>query len=262
MYSSLNSDLVYRKSQAENTRKHWQLGTYNFLRKPLQNKICQNPTCQKTFQIEPNDLDRRKYCSKHCAALINNPLRKTSFETRQKISLALKGKPNPYKGTIKIPRVIIICQNPECKREIELVPYLAKTQQYCSNACTMHVVGRQTTSPKASKGKPGIRTDIDSDICFYSTWEANIARVFNLLDITWEYAPKIFDLGSHTYRPDFYLPKDNMYIEVKNFMNDYSFKRDQLFRIKYPHIKLEVLSRKEYKEIEVDYKPLIDFWER
>ncbi len=96
---------------------------------------------------------------------------------------------------------------------------------------------------------------------FYSTWEANIARVFNLVGLVWDYAPKIFDLGMHTYRPDFHLSEYGIYIEVKNFMNNYSLERDQLFRKKYPDIKLEVLSRKEYKEIEFHYKPLIMYWE-
>lgn len=68
----------------------------------------------------------------------------------------------------------------------------------------------QTTSPKASKGKPGI-------ICFYSTWEANIALMYTYQRVVWHYAPKIFNLGQHTYRPDFYLPAEDTYIEVKNY---------------------------------------------
>ena len=127
--------------------------------------------------------------------------------------------------------------------------------------CAMKIIGGRTTSPKASRGKSGIRLDIDESICFYSTWEANIARVFNLLDINWHYAPTVFDLGDHTYRPDFYLPSDSLYIEVKNFMNEYSFNRDKLFREKYPNIRLDVISKKEYKAIEANYKPLIEPWE-
>jgi hypothetical protein len=75
----------------------------------------------------------------------------------------------------------------------------------------IYAIRRLTTSPKASKGKPGIRPDINPSICFYSTWEANVARVFNLVGIKWQYGPKIFDLGQHTYRPDFYLPTENIY---------------------------------------------------
>ncbi|KKU79997.1 MAG: hypothetical protein UY06_C0008G0008 [Candidatus Amesbacteria bacterium GW2011_GWA2_47_70] len=125
----------------------------------------------------------------------------------------------------------------------------------------MKIIGSQTTSPKASKGKPGIRQNIDPNICFYSTWEANIARVFNLVGLKWQYAPKIFNLGKHTYRPDFYFPEYNIYLEVKNFMNTYSLERDRLFREKYPNIGLEIISKPVYKQIEKEYKPLIDNWE-
>lgn len=118
-----------------------------------------------------------------------------------------------------------------------------------------------TTSPKASKGKSGIRDDINTNTVFYSTWEANIARVFNLIDIKWKYAPKIFDLVEHTYRPDFYLPDHDMFIEVKNFMGAYSLRRDFLFRKKYPNIKLELILKNDYLNIQANYKELIDNWE-
>ena len=142
-----------------------------------------------------------------------------------------------------------------------LPPWLAKRRIYCSRTCAMKVIGGKTTSPKASKGKSGIRKDIDPSICFYSTWEANMARIYNLVGIKWLYAPKIFDLGKHTYRPDYYLPNFDTYIEVKNFMGDYSLKRDQAFRKRYPNIKLELILKKEYIEIKLNYKYFIKNWE-
>jgi predicted nuclease of restriction endonuclease-like RecB superfamily len=96
--------------------------------------------------------------------------------------------------------------------------------------------------------------DVSPTICFYSTWEANIARVFNLIDIKWVYAPKIFNLGEHTYRPDFYLPDSDTYIEVKNFMGEYSLNRDIQFRKIYPNTKLDLILKKEYMEIKANYK--------
>lgn len=118
-----------------------------------------------------------------------------------------------------------------------------------------------TTSPKASKGKLGIRLDVDPSICFYSTWEANIARVYNLVGINWIYSPTTFDLGAHTYRPDFFLPESNIYIEVKNFLNPYSVERDRLFREKFPDVNLVMILKDEYKTIEMNYKDLIPEWE-
>ncbi len=148
-----------------------------------------------------------------------------------------------------------------CRKTISLPPYLAKRQKYCSNRCAISVVGKLTTSPKASKGKPGIRIDISPIICFYSTWEANVARVFNLVEIRWEYAPRIFDLGEHTYRPDFYLPDFDTYVEVKNFMGEYSLNRDKQLRKLYPDIKLDLILKDEYNEIKLNYKYFIKNWE-
>ncbi|OGH10281.1 MAG: hypothetical protein A2152_01745 [Candidatus Levybacteria bacterium RBG_16_35_6] len=166
-----------------------------------------------------------------------------------------------HKGIRKVPYIKIVCHNPICRKEFELPPHQVKRRKFCCVSCSIQVIGRLTTSPKASKGKPGIRADIDPNICFYSTWEANVARVFNFLKIKWVYAPKVFDLGKHTYRPDFYLPQEDKYIEVKNFMGIYSLERDRLFRLKFPKVKLEVLSKLEYNEIEANYKPFIDGWE-
>jgi len=81
------------------------------------------------------------------------------------------------------------------------------------------------------------------------------------MNINWQYSPKIFDLGKHTYRPDFYLPDSNLFLEVKNYMNDYSRERDRLFRQKYPNIKLEIISKEKYKQLESVFKPLIYKWE-
>lgn len=259
MRHSFYDDPVYKAKQSAGTKILWEKHKYQHLIKPLPKKICQNSFCHKIFIDK--DSDRKIYCSRSCAASVNNHKRTHSFATRLKISLALKGNDNPNKESHRIPKLPIVCQNLKCKKQFFVLPYLAKRRKYCSNQCAMAVIGGKTTSPKASKGKPGIRLDIDTKICFYSTWEANFARVLNLLKIKWLYAPKRFNLDKHTYRPDFYLPEDNKFIEIKNFMGQYSLERDRLFRQKYPQITLEVISSKEYKEIENQYKPIIETWE-
>lgn len=60
----------YRKQQAELTRKLWQEGKYNFLRQPLEDRKCSNPDCAVIFQVKP--YDPKKYCSRACAATVNN----------------------------------------------------------------------------------------------------------------------------------------------------------------------------------------------
>jgi len=125
----------------------------------------------------------------------------------------------------------------------------------------MTVIGGQPTSPKASKGKNGIRKDISSTINFYSRWEANIARLYTYLKIRWEYAPKSFNIGGQMYTPDFFLPETDTYIEVKNFWWTYSKIRDEKFRMHYPNVRLEVILKDEYLKLEKQYAHHIPKWE-
>lgn len=261
MTSSLDdfyTDPEYKKKQAEISRRNWAAGIYNHKIKQLVTKSCKNPDCNNTFSLKP--YDHKTYCSQHCSALVNNPGRKMTELTKMKISKALKLLPNRKRGKhFSKPKVKMICLN--CHKTFELVPYLAKTQKYCSIHCNIVRLGRKTTSPKASKGKNGIRLDIDPKINFYSTWEANVARVYNLVGLKWKYAPKLFDLGEHTYRPDFYLPDFDTYIEVKNYMSDYSSLRDRLFRKLFPNTKLELILKDTYQDIKSNYKDLVEGWE-
>ena len=88
-----------------------------------------------------------------------------------------------------------------------------------------------------------------------------MARIYNLVGIKWLYAPKIFNLDKHTYRPDFYLPDFDTYVEVKNYLGSYSLERDQNFRKLYPNIKLELILKVDYIEIKSNYKYFITNWE-
>ena len=246
----------YKQKQSEIAKSNWARGKYLVLLKRFEERRCHN--CGNTFLlVKPSDL--KKYCSSGCAASFNNKGRGQSFFTRVKISTTLLNRPNPFRGLERVPRKTLMCKY--CKKEFTVLPYLEGKRKYCSNICAMKVIGGRTTSPKASKGKSGVRIDIDPNICFYSTWEANMARVFNLLGVKWLYAPRTFDLVEHRYRPDFYLPESKTYVEVKNFMNEYSLNRDRLFRKLYPDIELVVISKSEYKEIKENYKPFIDCWE-
>lgn len=125
----------------------------------------------------------------------------------------------------------------------------------------MRIVGGRPTSPKASRGKAGIRKDINDVIYFYSRWEANIARLYTYLGVTWKYTPKSFDIGGQIYTPDFYLPESDTYVEVKNFWSEYSKTRDMKFRKTHQNLCLKVILKKEYLKLEKHYARLIPHWE-
>jgi len=247
----------YREKQSIITKENWRKALFNFLYK-REKRICARNGCGKTFEATPSNP--KIYCSRNCATKINNQKRgRWSEETKLKIAKSLKGTKSPFKGIIKVPRVEVKCYNPACGKIFLSEKY--RLRKFCSNKCAMKVIGGKPTSPKAARGKAGIRKDINKTIYFYSRWEANIARLFNYLRIKWTFQPKTFDLGSQTYTPDFYLPDYNIYIEVKNFLWEYSKIRDKKFRKLYPDIELILLLKKNYLELERGYAHLIKNWE-
>jgi len=262
MADSFYNTKEYKEKQSAITKENWRKGIFDF-RYKREKRRCARKECGKVFEVIPSDP--QVYCSQNCSCKVNNVKRgPRSKKTRLKISRALqrrrlKGFKNPFKGVIKVSRVKVICANPKCKKVFLIERWMKR--KFCSNQCAMDVIGGYSTSPKAARGKAGIRKDIDNGIYFYSRWEANIARLFNYLGIKWIHQPRTFDLGSQNYTPDFYLPDYNVYIEVKNFLWKYSRIRDRKFRKLYPDINLILLLKKDYLKLEKKYSHLIKNWE-
>jgi len=77
---SFYNSIIYKERQAEIARKNWQNGIYDFLRKREKRK-CANNECGKWFEANP--ADPKKFCSRKCAAQVNNPKR-SNITTRVK----------------------------------------------------------------------------------------------------------------------------------------------------------------------------------
>lgn len=252
----------YQEKQSLIMKENWKKGIFDFIYK-RENRNCDKKGCTNIFEVTLSDP--KIYCSKNCSAIVNNSRREPMSEWQKiKISKTLLGRKyrglkNPFKGKVKVARVEIICDNPKCKK-IFLVERWMK-RKYCSNQCAMAITGGKPTSPKASRGKAGIRKDISETIYFHSRWEANYARMLNYLDIKWEYEPKTFNLEVQNYTPDFYLPNENKYIEIKNFLWKYSIIRDEKFRTLYPDVILELLLKEDYLKLQEKYAKFIKNWE-
>lgn len=247
----------YIKKQSILTRLNWKKGVFDFHRK-REKRICKNKECRNIFETKPSNP--KIFCSQNCSASYNNNLRGPhTLEWRRKISESLKKSPYHYsiKGKILVPRLIKNCLT--CGKKFETPRW--QNHKYCNVMCSIKDIGSRRTSPKAAKGKNGIRLDISPDINFYSRWEANFARILNLLNIKWQFQPRTFDLGSQKYTPDFYLPEYNIFIEIKNFLSDFSIERDQKFRKFYPDIKLLLITKEEYLDLQSNFAPLIKNWE-
>ncbi|PIS39114.1 MAG: hypothetical protein COT34_00040 [Candidatus Nealsonbacteria bacterium CG08_land_8_20_14_0_20_43_11] len=253
----------YKEKQSVIMKENWKKGVFDFIFK-REKRICARKECGKIFEVKQSDP--KIYCCRSCAGKVNNVGRVLPEETKLKIAKALTGRKNPHSGTggggggrKKVPRIETVCANPKCRKVFLKEQW--KIRKFCSNKCAMKVIGGKPTSPKAARGKAGIRKGIDDKIYFYSRWEANFARLLNYFNIKWEYQPKTFDLKTQSYTPDFYLPNHDVFIEVKNFLWKYSKIRDRKFRKLYPNIKLILLLKKDYLELEKKYSQFIKNWE-
>lgn len=246
----------YRSKQAAITKANAARGVYDHLKKQ-ERRRCARTECGKVFTATPSNP--KKFCGSSCAAKVNNIGRSWPVRVKRKIARSMMGKAGPMKGIQKVPRLTGVCANPKCNKVFTYERH--KKRKFCSVHCNMVVTGSRPTSPKASRGKAGIRNDISPTIYFYSRWEANIARLFTYQGMRWEYSPVSFDIGGQMYTPDFYLPDSDTFIEVKNFWGEYSRNRDTKFRKTHPTVILKVLLKEEYLQLEEKYARLIPQWE-
>lgn len=253
----------YKRKQSELTKKQWELGLHDHQRHTI-SRVCARDGCSNIFQVVPSSP--KQYCTHRCAAIIRNTGRTLSRITRSRIKDALVGRTYPERrrrNALRKPQVYYTCLNPECRKRFSVKYWRSKSNpvRYCSRSCVIRTVGKRPTSPKAARAKAGIRPDIDQHIYFFSRWEANYARILNLQGIKWVHQPKRFRLATQWYTPDFFLPSTNTYIEIKNYLSEYSQKRDAGFRALYPREKLILILKDDYKKLERKYAPLIPKWE-
>jgi predicted nuclease of restriction endonuclease-like RecB superfamily len=84
-----------------------------------------------------------------------------------------------------------------------------------------------------------------------SSWEIAYAKWLDKQNIKWLYEPKAFDLGESTYRPDFYLPEIDTYIEIKGYWRDDAKKKFILCNKLYPKIKIRILNERSLKILRI-----------
>lgn len=171
---------------------------------------------------------------------------KHSKETRKKLSICSK------KGW-------------ENMTEEKLKKWKKKQRETKINNNTLNPIKNKENAYSRAKG--GKRKDLNN-IYFRSAWEANIARYYNFIGVKWEFEPKTFvfkniSRGSVSYTPDFYLPEEDKWIEVKGWMDGKSKTKLKRFEKQYPeeYKKLVLITEKEYKEIKKKISPFIKKWE-
>lgn len=141
-----------------------------------------------------------------------------SKESRQKIGAAKRGKKESKETRLK-----------------KSIAHkgLLNHKDYCSCSCckTMRGESKFITKPVEYKG-----------ILMRSSWEVSYAQYLDKNNVKWEYEPKVFKLkNGSSYIPDFYLPKENVYVEIKGYLSKDSKTKIDSFVKEYPEENLEVL---------------------
>jgi DNA polymerase III alpha subunit len=119
--------------------------------------------------------------------------------------------------------------------------------------------------PKSTKTytKAGYREDLGHYV--RSSWEADVARVFRLLKLDYLYEPKTFELTrangtTVTYTPDFYVPSEKKYYEVKGWLDAASEEKIRLFHEQFPDEELILIDKTRFAELQLEFSDLVQ-WE-
>lgn len=93
--------------------------------------------------------------------------------------------------------------------------------------------------------------------------EAEFARILDFYGIEWVYEPRTFELewdakGKVTlaFRPDFYLPQQDLYVELTTLRPKLSTLKNRKLRLMqelYPEINLRLFKRREMRDLMIKY---------
>ena len=171
-------------------------------------------------------------------------------ETKAKISATLKGR---RVGFAKIQHGIFSSEErecPNCKTKFLVSPYKAK--KYCSIKCAS--VNNGGLRPNCGKkGSWYFCKWMNKNVYLDSTWELEYASWLDRNNIEWNrpsYFPWQDDTGKNRkYYPDFYLVKENKYVDIKNdfLIQQHKVKLDSV--VKQNKINLEIVNRRKLNEI-------------
>jgi len=119
----------------------------------------------------------------------------------------------------------------------------------------------ETIYSRSNKGK---RDDLGGQY-FRSSWEANVARWLDFTGVRWEYEAKTFEFsqikrGTRFYTPDFYLPEEERFIEVKGWWDEKSLTRRKRMAKYHPAVLIEYIDAPRYRAISASFS-FLPFWE-
>ena len=98
---------------------------------------------------------------------------------------------------------------------------------------------------------------------FANDMERLFAKILDYYGIVWQYEPKTFSLAwdhhgniTEAFTPDFYLPQQNLYIEITTLRSHLTNKKNRRIRILkelYPDINIKLFKRADLRQMMVKY---------
>lgn len=91
-------------------------------------------------------------------------------------------------------------------------------------------------------------------ILMRSSWEVAYAKYLDREGRDWKFEPRVFVVGcglwtGETYTPDFYLPDENKYVEIKGRMTEGNRLKLERFRKIYANVNFEILKIKDLQSL-------------
>lgn len=191
-----------------------------------------------------------------------------SEETRKKISETGLGREPWNKGLTKEDHDSLKATSDKVSK------YNKNRSQETNHKISQTLKQKYADGMKISNSKGSYRKDLK--MYFRSSWEANYARMLNFEKIEWEYEKRQFTFYhpdgtiDFVYTPDFYI---GYLIEIKGHAesskkwtcNCNRCVRDKekmdRFSAEYPDTRLEMIGKKEYKELVKKYAGQVPKWE-
>lgn len=202
--------------------------------------------------------DQTKFCSRSCAAHVNNKTRRPlTEEQRRKRSLSMQGTTRDVESIVKAlitkgHKVSFLLPNrlcPVCNEDTG-----SYKRKCCSPACVkQHLKQLSQSNPKCGGQKHTHRSQIiniaGETFTSESSFEVKVAQILNELQILWIRPSYVWYIDSDNkkrrYYPDFFLPDHNLYLDPKN---DYLIQTD-IDKIKrardYNDIRIVILSEQQ-----------------
>ena len=105
--------------------------------------------------------------------------------------------------------------------------------------------------------------EIQHDVTFAHPSEAEFARILDFYQVAWEYEPRTFELRwdedgnvTEAFSPDFYLPEQDLYIELTTMEQRLITKKHRkLRRLRelHPEVNIKLLNRSDFKQMMLKY---------